>query len=235
MTYSADLAATSMFSDMPAECIERLSPHVTELIAEQGITLFHQGANPTHLHLLLDGCVQLTASGTQNEQAVIELIAPGQHFILAAVLLGKPYLMSAQAGEMSRLLLIAAEPLNRLMREHNALAVKMATALSYEFRAMVRRVRDERLRSTAQRLASYLLELDAVRKGPEFLLPLSKKLMASYLNMSPETLSRALNLLRGQGVSIENNRVHIASRARLRRFCMFDENLDLAESTADQH
>ncbi len=121
-----------------------------------------------------------------------------------------------------------------LIRQEGDFSLHLLASLSNQFRTMVRQIKDLRLRTTTQRLAAYLLELSVEGGGRNrFTLPYSKRLMASWLGMTPERLSRSFAALREQGVEVHGRQVHITYLARLRNYCGFNEKLDLSERTVD--
>lgn len=224
-----DLSKIPLFSGLPPIYTEKLTPHLYEGNFEKGNLLFKEGTIADKLHIILEGSVQLTASGIKGQQTVLEILYPGDTFLLAPVLTSQAYLVSAQVLEPARIVSLQGTILTQLIRDEGDFAVHMLTSLSGQFRTMVRQIKDLRLRSTTQRLAAYLIELArAEGNNNRFTLPLTKKLMASWLGMSPERLSRSFGALKEFGVEMEGNQVYIATPLELRKFCGFDEVFDSA-------
>ena len=101
----------------------------------------------------------------------------------------------------------------------------MLTTMSLRLRMLVRQIAELKLKTTAQRLGSFLLTMVESEEGKvELRFPYDKRLVADQLGMKPESLSRALAKLARQGVeSRPDNLVVIADVARLRQFCAEDE------------
>lgn len=225
-----NLSKIPLFSGLPSIYSEKLSPHLHESRFVKGNLLFKEGTIADRLYIILEGSVQLTVSGAKGQQTVLEILYPGDTFLLDSVLTSQAYLFSAQVLDEARILCLQRSILTKLIRNDGDFAVHMLTTLSGQFRIMVRQVRDLRLRSTTQRLAAYLLELArAEGNNNRFTLPLTKRLMASWLGMSPERLSRSFNALKEFGIEMEGNQVYIATPKELRNFCGFDEVFDSAE------
>jgi CRP-like cAMP-binding protein len=74
--------------------------------------------------------------------------------------------------------------------------------------------------SAAQRLGCFLLRLCAAQSNGTKLLhiPVEKNVLAAYLGMKPETLSRSQQQLKPLGVQIAGERVEIAKIDQLREF-----------------
>ncbi|MEJ1438451.1 MAG: cyclic nucleotide-binding domain-containing protein [Candidatus Sedimenticola sp. (ex Thyasira tokunagai)] len=235
MTDITTLESIPLFSETPHDVLEELSRHLLEENFETGRCLFKEGDNATALYILLEGVVKLTVNNTGDQQTVVEMLHPGDTFLMAAILTGKPYLISAQTMTDCHLLSIPSQLLLDLIRQEGDFSLHLLAALSNQFRTMVRQIKDLRLRSTAQRLAAYLLELSVEGGGRNRLtLPYSKRLMASWLGMTPERLSRSFAALGDQGVEVSGRQIHITSLVRLRNYCGFNEKLDLSERTVDE-
>lgn len=224
--YPLLLARVPLFADLSDETLRRLGRGALLVEHGRGERLFEAGEIPDYLHLLIDGSVQLTGA-IDDREAVVELLRPVDAFIMAAVLTSKPYLMSAKVVDPARLLLIPAALLREQVSTDPRLALTMLGSMANQYRQMVRQVKDLRLRTAAQRLGIYLLRLhEADGDDQTLLLPFDKKLVAARLDMTPESLSRALSVLREHGVEVDFSVVHIAAIERLRKFCRLDEVLD---------
>ncbi|WP_428605339.1 cyclic nucleotide-binding domain-containing protein [Sedimenticola sp.] len=220
-----------LFSDMTRQELEQVARHTEELTCNKGSYLFHEGDKADHLYVLLSGLVQMTAKGPEGQHTVIEILYPGDSFILAAVITHKRFLMSAEVVKNSRVLKIPGEELIELIRHGGDFGLTMMATLSTQFRSMVRQVKNQRLRTTAQRVAAFLLDLayDQGRGENCITLPHSKKMLAALLGMSQEGLSRTFTALREQGVVIDHKQVQIESMIKLRRFCGFSNKLDASD------
>jgi CRP/FNR family transcriptional activator FtrB len=129
------------------------------------------------------------------------------------------YLMSARTLEDSRILMIPSELLRQAMEKDPAFARSMIGELARGFRTMVKAVKNQKLRTGAERLANYLLSQDAAQAGNGMVkLPYEKRLLASLLGITPENLSRAFRTLGPYGVSVNGSTIRIGDKTALRRF-----------------
>lgn len=217
-----------MLERLDAALLGRIAAITTLVEVAPGVELCRQGAIPDRLHILLDGQVTLSGTAPDGASAVVEVVHPAAHFVLAAVLTELPYLMSAHADTRSRLLLVDAAALRALLERAAPLALALMRAEAQDFRAMVRQVRDLKLRSAAQRLGCYLLALvtDPTAQSAELRLPFDKGLLAARLGCRQENLSRAFAALRAYGVETHGARVLLHDIARLRAFAVPDELAD---------
>ncbi len=161
-----------------------------------GLELIRQGARADFLHVVVEGRVELSAEW-QGRSTTMAVVHPVETFILAACIRDLPYLMSARTLEPSRLLLIPASDLRAIFRSDAEFAVSIVGELAGAFRSMARHAKNLKLRSSRERVAGYLLEQsDRAGGAGRFALQIEKRLVASYLGMTAENLSRALNVNR---------------------------------------
>jgi CRP/FNR family transcriptional activator FtrB len=227
----ATLLSVPIFKGLRPSVLDRLAAIAELAEARQGTSLCKQGELPSWLHVVLDGQVTLSGEAPDGTNAVVEIVRPGGYFVLAAVLANLPYLMSAKTVTRSRLVLIQAAALRELAESEISVSQCLLRAAALDFRAMVRQVRDLKLRSTAQRLGCYLLALveapDA--RAAEVRLPFEKGLLAGRLGCRQENLSRAFASLRDFDVETRGAKVVLNDIPRLRAFALPDELSDTLE------
>lgn len=229
MQPALDLIGTvPLFERLDAALRQRIEAITEVLTATPNQVLAEQGDMATHLHVILEGQVALTSTATDGTIAVVEVLHPIDHFVLASVLTKLPYLMTARAVTRCRLLAIDAPGLLELVEREAALANTLLRSVSREFRTMVRQVRDLKLRTAAQRLGCYLLA--RVRDGEathaDFRLPFDKGLLAARLGCRQENLSRAFATLRAYGVETHGSRVILHDIPKLKALAVPDDMSD---------
>ncbi len=209
-----------IFEDLDNAILARLALLSSVVTASENAVLCAQGDQAEHLFILLEGQVILSNTAPNGTTALVEVIQPGGHFILATLLAQLPLLLTAQATTVSRLIAVNAEELMRLMRTEPAVAAAIMRAEALDFSAMVRQVCDLKLRTTAQRLGCYLLALSHTKaeNSATLRLPYDKRLLAARLGCRQENLSRAFAALRSFGVETHGARVILHDIASLRDY-----------------
>lgn len=197
----------------------------------KGIQLFEAGESADFLMVLTEGAVELVAEACDGRETVVEIVWPVQSFILAAVLTGTPYLMSARTLQASRVLMLEAGAFRAAVAADTRLGTAATAELAGQFRQMVRQIKDLKLRTGTQRLGCFLLRLVAeTGEGNTALLPFDKRTLASRLGMRPENISRAFATLRDFGVVVEGPRVTLTDPATLAEHCQPDPLIDGRET-----
>lgn len=191
-----------------------------------GLELIRQGDRADFLHVVVEGSVELSADW-QGRTTTMAVVKPVGTFILAACVRDLPYLMSARTLEPSRLLLIPASDLRSIFRSDPEFAVSIVGELAGAFRSMARHAKNLKLRTSRERVACYLLKQSQLAGDVDrFVLQVEKRLVASYLGMTPENLSRALKSLEEEGVQVKGQTVSITNRVRLKTACPPDVLID---------
>jgi CRP/FNR family transcriptional activator FtrB len=215
-------------SDLPLIRRSRLfaqlsEPDLTALLATcfvqalpSGATPCQQGEKPEFLHIVLSGKVGLFAEGPR-EETLVEFFGPGDGFVLPAVMLDMPYLVSARLIDESRILMWPAAAFRAQVRANGTLAYGATLQLSSYWRILVGQIKDLKLLSATERLSAMLLALAPRQSGSATVtLPGGRRLIAGRLGVTPQSLSRAFATLRPLGVSGHGRQVTIADLDRLR-------------------
>lgn len=207
-----------LFSGLTRDEVFTLLSDARVAVAPASNLLFLQGDTARHFFVVLKGWVKLFRTTPEGDEAIIAVIPQGQSFAEAAVFEEGSYPVSAATVDDCRLLCIPAEPFLEKVINDRHMVTKIMASMSRRLRQLVNQVEDLSLKSSVERVAGYLAGLCAEETGAAIVrLPLDKAVIAKHLGMQPETLSRSLARLRGQGVVAEGNTVRIADVADLRR------------------
>jgi CRP/FNR family transcriptional activator FtrB len=183
-----------------------------------GTHLIYDGDNMDFLYILLEGSVELQGRW-HDKESTLAVLRPISTFILAAVVLDAPALMSARTMERAELIMLPAGAFREAMQSDAPFAVAVAQELSGCYRGLVRTIKNHKLRSGTERLANYLLTQQVRQGGGEAIdLPHEKRILASLLDLTPESLSRAFTALAKYDVAVAGARVTIGNATGLRRF-----------------
>lgn len=217
-SHRPDIRKLDLFSEMSDENFQSLM-HASYLQTfPPQIELITEGDASDFLHVVVDGSVELFARWNNRETSVA-IIRPISTFILAATLRNAPNLMSARTLEKSRVVLIPSEDVRRIFDVDNNFARAIVCELASGYRASIKKTKDLKLRTSLERLANYLLRQQTREGGgSEFELQTEKKRLASYLNMTPENLSRAFKALKPYGVDVDGSKITISDKTDLERF-----------------
>jgi CRP/FNR family transcriptional regulator, transcriptional activator FtrB len=210
-----EIRQLALFRDMAQASFDGLMQICYAQTFPAGLDLIRQGDPADFLHVVMEGSVELFASWGGRE-STMGIVRPVETFILAACIRDAPYLMSARTLERSRIILVPGSDLRAVFRRDPEFAMSTINELAGCYRTMVRHAKGLKLRNSRERIAAYLLRQSRIAgEAASYRLPVEKRLLASYLGMTPENLSRALKLLEADGAKTDGMRVIITDRKRL--------------------
>jgi len=184
---------------------------------KRGQILFQKGDPALGFHYLLDGQVKLALLAPDGQEKVIELIQPGMTFGEAVMFIERPYPCYAEALSESQLLFVPRAPLLGALRHNPGFALKLLAGLSVRLHGMVREIEALSTRNATQRVIGYLLADHDPDKPSVIDLPASKALIASRLNLTPETFSRVLHDLQQRAlIEVDGRTIRLLDRDGLR-------------------
>ncbi|MDR5653146.1 helix-turn-helix domain-containing protein [Ruixingdingia sedimenti] len=212
-----------LFREMMTQTFDGLMQVAYSQSFPPGLELFRQGETADFLHIVIEGAVELQAQWN-GQETVMGVVRPVSAFILAACVRNVPYLMSARTLEKSHIVLLPVADLRAAMRRDPDLAMAAMAELAGSYRSMVRHAKNLKLRNARERLAAWILT--QANGAPAFMLPVEKRHLASYLGITPESLSRTLRALEPHGVRVDGARIIITDAERLRAFARPDPLID---------
>lgn len=205
-----------LFADLSAEQLDTVAAATSELHATRGQVIFKRGDPCNGFHTVIYGNVKLCFVSSQGDEKVVELIGPNQSFGEALMFMDRPYIVQAEALADCMLLHVQKQVIYDEIERSPAFSRRMLSGMSRRLHGLISDVESYSLRSGSQRIVGYLLKDDPVQ-GEEMTLSVSKKMIASRLNLSPEYFSRVLHDMADHGLlSINGRSITILDTERLR-------------------
>ncbi|MBN8441514.1 MAG: Crp/Fnr family transcriptional regulator [Thauera sp.] len=208
-----------LFSELSDEDLERVLRYAREKRLARGEMLFQRGDLPHGFYFLVSGQVKLAFSSSQGTEKVVEILGPMQSFGEAVMFMNRPYPVFAEALSESVLLHVGQAVVTELIEKDSKFALKLLAGMSARMHGLVSDVETYSLRSSVQRVIGYLLQQADSDKPCEFALPTSKQVIASRLNLTPETLSRIFHELAENGlITVHGKYISLHDPTRLARY-----------------
>lgn len=199
--------------------LESLKKEVHKLELEKGLTLFQKGDQADGCFVLVYGLIKLAIPSSGGSDKIVELIRPGQCFGEAMMFLEEPYPFYAEALEASLILRLPKNSLFKLLDQSPTIARQMMTGLSYRLLGFIRNVERHASHNAMQRVVDYLVQVAVSQQRNDIRLELKKNVVASLLNLTPETFSRMLHHLSELGlIQVSASRIHISCLASLKSY-----------------
>lgn len=215
------LANLPLFQQLRENEINYLVAGTCQIRLSKGQILFQKGALLDSFYAVTSGQIKLAFSSLQGNQKVVSIVGPGQSFGEAIMFLEKPSLVFAEALEDSRLLSIAKQGIFAAIDRDSTFARRMLAGLSMRLHGLIQDVENYSLHSSTERVIGFLLQMGgAPTNGPiDIELPANKHIIASRLNLTPETLSRILHNLTEFGlIAVKGKKITVLDAEQLKRF-----------------
>ena len=213
------LKETELYQRLGPETLDRLTRHCVVRDVPRNTLLTEQDQPAEYVHVVLRGRVALLAECIDGSNTIVTSFGGGDMFVTAAAVLQLPYLVSAKTVAPSRILLIPAARFRCALESEPALALYMVDVLANHWRLLVGHLRELKLLTAVERLASYLVARSGTTEGnANFVLTEDRRTIAAQLGMRHECLSRSLQKLRTHGVIVHGNHVEVKDVAKLRGY-----------------
>lgn len=218
------LSRLPLFQELAPEQIAVLEAACRERRLAKGEMLFQKGDPPKGFFVVVFGQIKLAFPSSQGNEKVVQILGPRQSFGEAVMFMDRPYPLFAEGLVDSLLLQIGSNTVFELLERDPLFARRMLAGLAMRLHSLVHDVETYSLRSSAQRVVGYLLQHCPQQDGPcegsfNISLPTSKQVIASRLNLTPETLSRIFHDLSGDGlINVSGKQITINDVKRLREF-----------------
>jgi CRP/FNR family transcriptional regulator len=195
----------------------------TSRVYPPGSILFSEGDAPAGLHILDSGRAKLFGSTSRGKTFITKIAHAGELLGLNAVILGKPYLLSAEAMEPSRVTHVLRNDFLAFLRKSPEASRQVIEQLSANYYDSQREVRTLNLSSSvpekyARLLVSWVEDSEVGRGDSVWInVDLTHEQIGQMLGASRETISRVISTLSRAGViAIKGHVLEIPSLIRLR-------------------
>lgn len=209
-----------LFHNQPA-LLSALAPHAKIRLHAKDDVILHHGDAAGSLWLVLSGWVKLTRQTPDGKESIVGLCTDGDVFGEAALFPHANYPYHAQTLATNTELMAIPADIIRPMLAGNAVLSGSIMALLNERTAQAQlKLEQMSTMSAAQRLGCFLLRLCHTQAhGAKTLqIPVEKHILAAYLGMKPETLSRSQQQLKPLGISIVGHDITVSNIEKLREF-----------------
>ena len=210
-----------MFDGLDSAHVHSLAAQSRSSFLPGGQVLFRRGTPSTGFYVVRDGRMQLSVSNSEGVVKVLEIISPGGAFGHAVMFLREPYPVDATALVDTHLVFVPSTAVDTILDGDPAMARLMLASMARRLQGKVQDIAMLSLQSATQRIIAYVLGAIPDAEAPagpstRVELPALKQVLASRLGMTPETFSRAMRTLAGEGLlSVDGSVVVIPDIAAL--------------------
>jgi len=177
------LRAISCFEHLSDEELEKLSTFSRKKNFSKGEILFYEKDMPKYLTFLLDGILKVYKTDSKNNEIVLHRFYPKALVAEMAVMEGISYPASASFEGNGSVIEIDFEKFKEGFLSDKEIALRFFKSLSKKIKYLENVISLNIVLDSTARVAKYICENDEALK-------MKHTMLAKYLHMTPETLSR---------------------------------------------
>jgi CRP-like cAMP-binding protein len=198
------VARVPVFASLSAQDQQYVEGLARPTHLQAGETAYSAEDDVSQLMVVHTGRLKIFRISANGSEQIIRVLGPGEFTGATSVFTGQRPDNYATALDECRLCVIHHDDLEALIRTHPEIGLRMLATVSERLSDAEHRLNSLTSRDVESRLADYLLGLPSTWQGgvATVRLPLAKKDVASLLDTTPESFSRALKSLADQGLIV---------------------------------
>lgn len=213
MTHSAFkcVQSASIFqglSDDDITALAKISVH--QQLFPKGTVLYAPTTLLDRMMIIDQGQVKVYQLNENGKEKILYMLRPGAIDSEAALFAQRPHYNYAETVEDTRICSIGSRDFQDLVKRVPTLALNLLNALGDRLTALESMSALTSNLGSKERLLTYLQQVSQENQQTHFRLPVKKKELASYLGVTPETLSRQFKLLvEDQLISVDGREITV--------------------------
>jgi len=218
------LSGLPLFDSMQGQEIESILSLIKEKNYRKGEMFSIDLDSRPRLYITYDGQFIMTKVNERGDEMILRVVNKGE--VISPMHFSHYYDVSAEFVKDTTLFYLSEDKVNGLIKRSPLFAKNIINMLAESVQSLMMTAEVWRLKNTKERLGWFLASVNTNNLGK---LPISKSLLASYLGMTPESLSRALRKLKDEGISIESKAIKMQTGKELCSYCdrVIGSNCDL--------
>ena len=214
LQYLKFLSELPLFNDIQDQEIELLLPLIKVINYQKREMFFINVDKRPGLYITFDGQFKLTKVNERGDEMIIRVVSNGE--VISPMHFSQYYEASAEFIKDTTLFYLSEDTVNQLVKDNSSFAKNIINMLAENIQSLMMAAEVWRLKNTKERLGWFLASANTNNLGK---LPISKSLLASYLGMTAESLSRALKKLGDEGIKIEHKMIKQETGKELCSYC----------------
>lgn len=208
----------TLFDGLDDETIRYITTGSAVLPFSKGEIVCEKGRRPGGLFCLVEGQVKLAVLSAQGNERVVEIVTPGKVFGEALIFVDDPFPVHAEALGRCEVIFLRKNRILDSIRRFPDFGMAMLSVVSERQNKLLRDVEVCCLQSANRRVAGFLVDnMDEEGPRPHVRLTAGKAVVASTLNLTPETFSRELHQLAAVGlISVDRRTIEVKDPDALR-------------------
>lgn len=162
--------------------------------------IYHVGDQASSLYIVNKGKIKIYRLSETGKELLIRILEPGDFTGELALFKETTHEAYAEAMVDTEVCMINRIDLQEFLMKYPSISLKILSEFSNRLEISEKQTTRFATEKVETRIALYLAECVEEENRLEFILPMSKKDLASYLGTTPETVSRKLTEIEEQGI-----------------------------------
>ncbi|MBP7710219.1 MAG: Crp/Fnr family transcriptional regulator [Rickettsiales bacterium] len=210
----------SLFGNLSGKELQEILQKAQIHQFKKGEILFSREDKALHINLVLEGVVKLFISNEEGEETVLQIADFDK--TLNDIFSSK-FQANAQALEICKILTIPRLQAKEFAAKNLNFALNILNETAEKNIQLTTQLAQQKLTNAKQKVGQFLLGMAFEKTGEKaknITLKCDKSVVASYLGIKPETLSRTLQKLKDDGeISVEKNQITLLQEHSLCHYC----------------
>ena len=211
---------TALFANLDERELQEVLKNTQISNRKKGEILFFVEEKVLNFYVVLEGAVKIFIADEDGVETVLQIIGAGK-FINDVF--GDSFQASAQALTDCTILVIQARQIREFLKKNLNLAENLLIETAEKNAELLSQLTQIKLTNSKQKVGQFLLGRAFEKnssKSKNIELQCEKSVVASYLGINPETLSRNLQKLKNDGeIAVEKNKITLLKDHSLCSYC----------------
>lgn len=199
-SHKACVSLVPIFNHLESDQMDEIMKATRSVSYEKGEIIYRPGEQSDSLYIVNRGKIRIYRLSDSGKEQLIRILNPGDFTGELALFSESIHESYAEAMENTDVCMITRSDLQKFLMKFPSISLKILSEFSRRLKAAEKQTARFATEKVETRIALFLAEcVDGKGKSMEFVLPMSKKDLASYLGTTPETISRKLADLEDAG------------------------------------
>lgn len=199
-SHKSCITLVPIFNHLECRQMDEIMSKVKSMHCKKGEIIYRAGEQSDSLYIVSSGKIRIYRLSDSGKEQLVRILTPG-HFTgelaLFSNIIHESY---AEALEDTDICVITRSDLQEFLLKYPSISLKILSEFANRLEKSERQTTIVSTEKVETRLARFLMECAEENSASmEFVLPMSKKDLASYLGTTPETLSRKLTEFEDEG------------------------------------